>query len=111
MQGIERKIELGGHIITARQPTLSEMVNFFQNPPEPLREFDVVGPYLLADLDMAVSDLVMLSDATPEVLKAFTEDQLVQLANHCKEVNPRFFQTRSLMLQAGREIAAQLPES
>jgi hypothetical protein len=110
MQGLERKKELGGHTITARQPTLAEMINFFQNPPSGGSEFDVVDHFLLSDLDMAVSDLLMLSDATPEVIKQLTEDQVVELAKHCKEVNPRFFQIRSLMLQAGREIAAQPQE-
>jgi hypothetical protein len=106
MQGLSRTLEIGGRTFTARQPTLAEMVNFFENPPAPIEGWEIVDAFLIKDLDMAVSDLVMLSDATVEVLAGLSEDELVALANHCKSVNPRFFQMRSLMLQAGREIAA-----
>jgi len=106
MQGLERKKTIGGHEFTARQPELMEIINFFNNPPEPIPELEIIDTYLVADLDMVVSDLLMLSDATLDDIKKLGEDQIAELAILCKENNPRFFQMRSQMLQAGREIAA-----
>jgi hypothetical protein len=111
MQALERKKTIGGHEFTARQPSLLEVINFFDNPPEPIPELDIIDTFLVADLDMVVSDLLMLSDATLDNIKALTEDEIGELATLCKEANPRFFQLRSQMLQAGREIAGLPPES
>lgn len=109
MQGPTRSIEIGGRTLTVRQPTLSEMCNFFEYPPAPMEGFEVVDALILSSEEMAITDLLMMSDAREEDLKGMTEDDLVALARLIKEVNPRFFQMRSRLLQAGQEIAAQLP--
>lgn len=110
MQGPTRTKEIGGRVYTARQPTLLEIVNFTENPPEPMPGFEVVDALLLAGEEMEITDLLAMSDATPEELQAMTEDDLVALALLIKEVNQRFFQMRSKLLQMGREIAKLPPQ-
>lgn len=110
MQGPTRTIEIGGRVYTARQPTLNEMINFFDSPPATVEGFEVVESLLIASEEVAISDLLTLTDATSDDLKSLAEDDLVALANKIKEVNPRFFQMRSRLDQMGREIAELLPQ-
>lgn len=107
MQGPTRTKEIGGRTYTVRQPTLLEMVNFTEHPPEPMPGFEVVDALLLAGEEMEITDLLAMSDATPEELKVMTEDDLVALALKIKEVNPRFFQMRSRLLRMGQELASE----
>jgi hypothetical protein len=111
MQGPTRTKEIGGRVYTARQPTLSEIINFFDAPPAPLKDFEVVEEMLFPAEEVAMTDLIMMSDAREEDLKGMTEDDLVALARMIKEVNPSFFQMRFRMDRAGQEIArATLPD-
>lgn len=106
MRNLTRDIEINGRTFTVRQLALFEIIQWLENPTKAMPGMEVVDALLLSDEAMAISDLLMISNATVEELKQMTEGELADLAKICREVNPRFFTMRQNLANLAKASTA-----
>lgn len=95
MIGITKTIEAGGGSITARELTVMEIRNWLrQQSGIDSKPFDMVDELLFSDHQVTVNDLLMMSDASAEVIYSLPPSEVLLLISACREVNPVFFQLR-----------------
>ncbi len=101
-----REITVAGTKVLVKELTVGEIRAWLASKTE---VGDLVDSALFEEL--ALSDLLAMTDLTPEALEAMAPSEIAEVLAVAREVNGRFFAMRERVVALGREILAAQSES
>lgn len=104
---MSKKIEIAGHQFTVRQVSLTLMRDIFEGSVKFIEGLESIDLLLLSDLNITLTEIVHMSDATPEQLKAMTPDEVAELARAAIAANERYFVLRKKLEEIGERVLAE----
>lgn len=108
---VETTVSVGGRDVTVIELTVSEIRRWLAelSAPKADAEVDVVDQLLFGDV--ALSELMRMTDISNEALADATPSELDALRTRCREVNAHFFALRERLLALGTTAMASMPPS
>ena len=99
MKGLSKTVEINGRDIEVRELTAGEIIDWERRLEEMIRggSASATGNLLLEDFSL--DDLAAMTGLPEAEILAMPPSCLEHLAAACKEVNPRFFVVRGVMMR------------